>query len=79
MTNKENFENPEVIVPEIANEVIDNFFVTNDGLFYTTTKNGVEAKLYISKNNTAKEIELPFKSGKIDAGILSKYSRAYYA
>ena len=58
------FSNPTILVPERADEVIEDYVVTSDGLYYSTTKNGVEAKFYYL-DNTGKErqIELPKKSG----------------
>jgi prolyl oligopeptidase len=60
-------ESAQVVVPEYAQEIITRFCLTKDGLFYTTSKNVVEGKLfhlpYGSKN--AKEIKLPFAAGSL--------------
>ena len=61
-----NFQNPELIVPEKKNEVLNQYVVTNDGIYFTTIKNGVEAKLYLYKNNKEAQIQLPYISGNID-------------
>ncbi|WP_428229081.1 prolyl oligopeptidase family serine peptidase [Flavobacterium sp.] len=69
-----NFKNPEVIVKENINETIDEFIINNTGLFYTTKKNGVEAKLYFVKNKKVKHIDLPVKAGDISLSTNDKYS-----
>lgn len=70
-----NFKNPEVIVKENIKETIDDFVVNSDGLFYTTTKNGVEAKLYFIKNKKIKCIDLPVQAGNISLSSKDKYSK----
>lgn len=63
LTNPD-FSNPTILVPERADEVIEDYVVTSDGLYYTTTKNGVEAKFYhLDNNGQEKQIELPRTSG----------------
>lgn len=61
-----NFNNPEVLVPEKKDEVIKGYSITKDGIYYNTTKNGVEAKLYVLKDHKEIPIKLPFVSGNID-------------
>lgn len=65
---KPNFKNPEVLVKEDSISIISDFTVTNKGLFYVKTKNGVEAKLYrLNKiTNKHKELKLPKLSGYIN-------------
>lgn len=58
------FENPEVLVEEYPDKTIIDFAYKNGTLFFTTLKNGVESRLFMSKNGKQKEIELPLKSGK---------------
>lgn len=58
------FNSPEILVHEKSDEVIQDFKITSSGLYYTTTKNGVEAKLYFY-NNENKNINLPGKFGRI--------------
>ena len=60
-----NFKNPEVLVPEKVDEVITGYLVTKDGVYYTRTKNGVEAKLYLYKDGKERNIPTPFVSGNI--------------
>lgn len=69
-----NFKNPEIIVKEDTKETIDEFIINSTGLFYTTKKNGVEAKLYFVKNKTIKHIDLPVKAGNISLSTNDKYS-----
>ncbi|MBB6372574.1 prolyl oligopeptidase family serine peptidase [Chryseobacterium shigense] len=67
-TNIENpdFKNPEILIPEKKDEVIKAYNVTKDGIYYTTTKNGIEAKLYLYKDGKDIPIHLPYISGSID-------------
>lgn len=58
------FNSAEIIVQESNDQVIQDFKITSSGLYYTTTKNGVEAKLYFY-NNEIKNISLPAKFGRI--------------
>lgn len=64
--NNPDFKNAEVLVPEKKNEFIKSYRITKDGIYYTTTKNGVEAKLYLYKDGKDISIQLPYASGKID-------------
>lgn len=68
-----NLQNPEIIVKENVKETIDDFVVNNDGLFYTTKKNGVEAKLYHIKNKKIKALNLPAQAGNISLTSNNKY------
>lgn len=61
-----NFKDAEVLVPEKKDEFIKSYRITKDGIYYTTTKNGVEAKLYLYKDGKVLSIELPYPSGDID-------------
>lgn len=61
-----NFRNPEVLVPEYKDEVFKSYVITKDGIYYTTTKNGVEAKLYLYRKGQQKLIKLPYVSGNIN-------------
>jgi len=60
-------ENALLVVPEPAQEIIADFRLTRDGLYYTTAKNGVEGKLFYLPygSRKAKEIELPFAAGRV--------------
>ncbi|MBL3547915.1 prolyl oligopeptidase family serine peptidase [Chryseobacterium sp. KMC2] len=61
-----NFKNAEILVPEKKDEIIKSYRITKDGIYYTTTKNGVEAKLYLYKDGKDNLIQLPYPSGNID-------------
>ena len=60
------FKDSEVLVPEKKDEVIGQYALTKDGVYYVTTRNGVEAKLYLFKDGKETQIKLPFASGNID-------------
>ncbi len=64
--NKPDFKNAIVLVPEKKNEIIKSFRITKDGIYYTTTKNGIEAKLYLYSHGKDNFIKLPYQSGNID-------------
>ena len=70
-----NFGSPEILVEEKNDEVIDDYKINDDGLFYTTIKNGVEGNLYHLSDNDSNKIELPKKSGKISLSIQGKKSK----
>lgn len=63
--NNPNFKSPEILVPEKKEEIIKSYVLTKDGIYYTTTKNGVEAKLYLYKNGKDIPIVVPYPSGNI--------------
>ncbi|WP_426476087.1 prolyl oligopeptidase family serine peptidase [Chryseobacterium sp. CBSDS_008] len=60
-----NFRNPNLIIPSIPNEVINGLYQTKDGFVFSSSKNGVEAKLYLYQNNKIENLILPFPSGDI--------------
>lgn len=64
--NNPNFKSPEVLVSEKKDEIIKSYRITKDGIYYTTTKNGVEAKLYLYKEGKNGPIPLPYPSGNIN-------------
>ncbi|KFF06351.1 prolyl oligopeptidase family serine peptidase [Flavobacterium reichenbachii] len=72
------FKNPEIIVEQNLKEVIDDFVVNSNGIFYTTKKNGVEAKLYFKNNKQIKSIDLPVQAGNISLSTNDKYSTALW-
>lgn len=59
------FKNPEILIPERDGEVIGQYRITKDGIYYTTTKNGIEARLYVYKDGKIIPIKLPYPSGNI--------------
>ncbi|WP_228441406.1 prolyl oligopeptidase family serine peptidase [Chryseobacterium phosphatilyticum] len=64
--NNPNFKRPEILVPEKKDEFIKSYRITKDGIYYTTTKNGVEAKLYLYKDEKDIPIQLPYVSGSVN-------------
>ncbi|MHA7056792.1 prolyl oligopeptidase family serine peptidase [Aquimarina sp. M1] len=64
--SKLDFDNPEILVPENSGYVITKFHITKDGIYYTTKKNGVEAKLYHLEKDKQKEIKLPKSMGQMN-------------
>ncbi|MDC8098433.1 prolyl oligopeptidase family serine peptidase [Chryseobacterium rhizosphaerae] len=64
--NNPDFKNAKVLIPEKKDEIIKTYRITKDGIYYTTTKNGVEARLYLYKDGKALSIKLPYPSGNID-------------
>ena len=62
-----NFENPKVLVEEDESSVITDLTLTNRGLFFVKTKNGIEAKLYqLNNKKEITSISLPKKAGNIN-------------
>lgn len=53
-----------ILIGELENEVLRDFTVLKDEIFYTTLKNGVQAKLYkLDKKNNRIPIDLPYDAG----------------
>ncbi|GJN62948.1 prolyl oligopeptidase [Elizabethkingia anophelis] len=73
-----NFKTPEVIVPPIQDETIKSLNSIKDGFIFTTTKNGVEAKLYTYKNNKAESLKLPIPAGDISVTTQSNQSNNFW-
>jgi prolyl oligopeptidase len=63
---KPDFNNAEIIISEDSNSVLSDFVLTKDGIYYVTTKNGVESQLFKLKNNTPELFEIPKKLGSIE-------------
>ncbi|MBC9795095.1 prolyl oligopeptidase family serine peptidase [Sinomicrobium weinanense] len=59
------FDHPRILVPEKKMEVITDFEVTSKGIFYSTTKNGIEASLYKYNKGENIPIDLPEASGSL--------------
>ncbi len=60
------FDNPRVLVKERVDEVITDFDLTKDGLYFVTSKNGVKASLFKRENTSRNEIKLPQVYGDLD-------------
>ncbi|HJS54577.1 MAG TPA: prolyl oligopeptidase family serine peptidase, partial [Chitinophagaceae bacterium] len=71
---KPDLANAEIVVPEDPGAVISSFTLTSDGLYYTATRNGVEASLYHLPNgeNKVAKIKLPFTAGNISLSTKTK-------
>lgn len=63
--DKLDFDNPVEVIPASKDEVLKDFTITTEGLFYTTSKNGVRANLYHLKDKKIDTITLPEASGSI--------------
>ncbi|MGS2737830.1 prolyl oligopeptidase family serine peptidase [Sinomicrobium sp. M5D2P17] len=59
------FDDPKILVKEIPDEVITDFEVTSRGIFYSTTRNGIEAFLYRYDKGVSTPIKLPEVSGSL--------------
>lgn len=64
--NNPDFKNSEILIPEKKDEIIKSYRITKYGIYYTTSKNGVEAKLYLYKDGKDIPITIPFPSGSIN-------------
>jgi prolyl oligopeptidase len=69
---KTSLKNPDlpaadVVVPENPHATLTSFSLTNEGLYYTLSRNGVEERLYHLPYGTKKavELELPFTAGSV--------------
>ncbi len=60
-----NYETARILVKEKDDEVITDFAIMKDGLFYVSSKNGVQAKLFKQAQLIDKEIKLPKTFGNI--------------
>lgn len=61
------------IVSPKQGEVIDDFEITSNGIFYTTLLNGVKAKLHHFKNGESFELDLPIDAGYASISNLSPH------
>ena len=59
------FTTPTEVVPPFQDKIVRDFTITSNGLYYTTTKNGVLANLYVLKHTSIEEIPLPETAGNI--------------
>ncbi|WP_420570931.1 prolyl oligopeptidase family serine peptidase [Kordia sp.] len=69
--NQLNFDTPIEVIPASKDEILKDFSITSDGLFYTSTKNGVLASLYHLKDTSIEKIILPESSGSISLSNIS--------
>ncbi|MEI6692580.1 MAG: prolyl oligopeptidase family serine peptidase [Chlorobium sp.] len=61
------FAHAATVIDEDSKAMLTSFALTRDALYYTQSRNGVEAKLFRkdSKNLKERELALPFKAGTI--------------
>ena len=59
------FSKAKIIASAPEEEILETFIITKTGIYYTTTKNGVEAKFYRFYNDEVESIVLPVKAGSI--------------
>jgi prolyl oligopeptidase len=72
------FKNPKLIIPSIPNEVINGLYQIKDGFVFSSSKNGVEVKLYLYQNNKIENLILPFPSGDITVTTQSNESNDFW-
>ena len=70
---KESIGESTLLVDTKADAVIGDFALTNEGLYFTRTKNGVESKLYLLQEGKEINIPLPQPAGSIR--LISKGDR----
>lgn len=73
------FDNPKVESKFPEDQVINDFCLDASGVYFSTTKNGVESSLYYYSNNeTTTKLELPFEAGNIEFVPNSVYESGLY-
>ena len=70
----DNFNLSKTIVPEKPNEVINDFEITKDAVYFSTLKYGVDANFYKVQNEQEEKINTPKKAGLISLDNKSAYS-----
>jgi prolyl oligopeptidase len=68
--NNLDFNMPTEVVPAAKDQILKDFTITTEGLFYTTSKNGVLANLYHLKDKNIDTIILPEASGSISLATI---------
>lgn len=58
-------ENPTILAEAKEDEVLGQIELTSEALYYTSSKNGVEAKLYKIQNGKTSSIPLPESTGQV--------------
>jgi len=69
-----NFDLSKTIVHEKTDEVINDFEITKDAIFFSTLKYGVDASFYKVQNEKEEKIIIPKKAGLITLDNKSIYS-----
>ncbi|GGD28433.1 prolyl oligopeptidase family serine peptidase [Hyunsoonleella pacifica] len=73
-TSELNFDEAITLVNEKPEEVIDDFEITKDAIFYSTLKYGVDANLYRLVDGKEEKLKTPKKAGRISLSNKSPYS-----
>lgn len=76
--NKPDFKTPPILVPNIQDEVINNIYNIKDGFIFNTSKNGVEAKLYLYRDKKINLLALPFVAGDISVTTKNQQSNEFW-
>ncbi|QCX01102.1 hypothetical protein FGM00_13615 [Aggregatimonas sangjinii] len=63
--NNPDFQNPKVESNLPDDEVVNHFVLDLDGMYITTTRNGVEASLYYTSSKSTDKVEIPFETGNV--------------
>lgn len=72
------FKNSKIIVSSIPDEVITSINNLKEGFVFSTSKNGVEAKVYLYKNNSKTLLSLPFLVGNISIATKDNLSNDFW-
>lgn len=72
--------NAKTIVNEYNDQIITSMTTTSDGLYFTTMKNGIEAKVYFLAKGSEKPklIDTPFAAGNISISTIDSDSGAIW-
>jgi prolyl oligopeptidase len=70
--NNPDLVNAEVVVPEDPQAIITSYRLTDEGLYYILSKNGVQNKLYCLFNGAKKAVELELHSAASNISISNK-------
>ena len=72
--------NAKTIVNEYNDQIITNMTTTSDGLYFTTMKNGIEAKVYFLAKGSEKPklIDTPFAAGNISISTIDSNSSSIW-
>ncbi|WP_312392388.1 prolyl oligopeptidase family serine peptidase [Chryseobacterium sp.] len=73
-----NFKNSKLIIPSIPDEVINGLYQTKSGFVFSSSRNGVEAKLYLYQNSKVEKLILPFLSGDITVDTQNNFSDKFW-
>jgi len=76
--NNPDFKAPIIVVQNIRDEVINNIYSIKDGFVFNTSKNGVEAKLYLYTDEKINLLTLPFTAGDISVITHNEQSNDFW-